>query len=77
MVITLPDKGSGILILDKTEYATMSLLKESSITDEAKLILINLESPKKQREDLQSTIICHLKRRRDCPPSCEEFFRDP
>ena len=38
IVIARPDKGSGAVILDKTEY--VSLLKESSINDETKFILI-------------------------------------
>ena len=41
IVITRPDKGSGVVILDKTEY--VSLLKESSISDETKFIPISLE----------------------------------
>ncbi|XP_068685098.1 uncharacterized protein [Montipora foliosa] len=44
IVITRPDKGSGVVILDKTEY--VSLLKESSISDETKFIPISLERPK-------------------------------
>ena len=44
IVITRPDKGSGVVILDKTEY--VSLLKESSINDETKFIPISLERPK-------------------------------
>ena len=44
IVITRPDKGLGVVILDKTEY--VSLLKESSINDETKFIPISLERPK-------------------------------
>ena len=44
IAITRPDKGSGVVILDKTEY--VSLLKESSISDETKFIPISLERPK-------------------------------
>ena len=44
IVITRPDKGSGVVILDKTEY--VSLLKESSISHETKFIPISLERPK-------------------------------
>ena len=42
--ITRPDKGSGVVILDKTEY--VSLLKELSISDKTKFTPISLERPK-------------------------------
>ena len=41
IVITRPDKGSGVVVMDKSEY--VSLLKESSISDESKFIPISLE----------------------------------
>ena len=44
IVITRPDKGSGVVVMDKSEY--VSLLKESSIGDETKFIPISLERPK-------------------------------
>ena len=44
IVITPPDKGSGFVILDKTK--SVSLLKESSISDETKFIPISLKRPK-------------------------------
>ena len=40
IVTTRLDKGSGVVILDKTEY--VSLLKESSISDETKFIPVSL-----------------------------------
>ena len=43
-VITRPDKGSRVVILDKTEC--VSLLKESSISDETKFVPIRIERPK-------------------------------
>ena len=51
IVITRPDKGSGVLILDKTEY--VSLLKESSISDGTKFIPISLERPKERGRPLK------------------------
>ena len=44
IVITEPDKGSRVVILDKTEC--VSLLKESSVNDETKFIPISRERPK-------------------------------
>ena len=40
IVTTRLDRGSGVVILDKTEY--VSLLKESSISDETKFIPVSL-----------------------------------
>ena len=37
-------KGSGVVVMDKSEY--VSLLKESSISDETKFIPVSLERPK-------------------------------
>ena len=51
IVITRPDKGSGVLILDKTEY--VSLLKGSCISDETKFIPISLERPKERGRPLK------------------------
>lgn len=48
MVITRTDKGSEVVILERTEYVTMSLLKELSISDVTKFIFINLETPKEK-----------------------------
>ena len=43
ITITRPDKGSGVVRMDKSEYAR--LLKEVSINDKTKFILISLERP--------------------------------
>ena len=44
IVITKPDKGSGIVVMDKSDY--VRLLKESSINDETKFAPVSLERPK-------------------------------
>jgi len=44
IIITRPDKGSGIVMMDKADY--VHLLKEASINDESKFILVQLERPK-------------------------------
>ena len=74
IVITRPDKGSGVVILDKTEY--VSLLKESSISDGTKFIPISLERPK-SRGRPPKHYHPYLKRRRNCPLSWRKFFRNP
>ena len=43
IVITRPDKGSGVVVIDKAEY--VRLLKEASISDETKFVHISLERP--------------------------------
>ena len=44
IVVTKPDKGSGVVVMDKTDY--VRLLKESSINDETKFTPIGLERPR-------------------------------
>ena len=44
IVITKPDKGSGIVVMDKSDY--VRLLKESLINDETKFAPVSLERPK-------------------------------
>ena len=44
IVITKPDKGSGVVVLDKTEY--LRLLSEASINDKSKFCAVLLEKPK-------------------------------
>ena len=44
IVITKPDKGSGVVVLDKTEY--LRLLSEASINDTSKFCAVPLEKPK-------------------------------
>ena len=44
IVITRPDKSSGVVIMNKTDY--VSLLKESSVSDETKFTPVSLERPK-------------------------------
>ena len=43
IIITRPDKGSGVVVMDKSEY--VRLLKEASINDETKFVHISLERP--------------------------------
>ena len=74
IVITRPDKGSGVVILDKTEY--VSLLKESSISDETKFITISFERlkakgrPPKHYHPL-------LKKEKELSSIVKKFFRNP
>ncbi|KAL9986971.1 hypothetical protein ACROYT_G001201 [Oculina patagonica] len=44
IVVTKPDKGSGVVVMDKTDY--VRLLKESSINDETKFTPVGLERPR-------------------------------
>ena len=44
IIITKPDKGSGVLVMDKSDY--VRLLKESSINKETKFIPVCAERPK-------------------------------
>ena len=44
IVITKPDKGSGVVVMDKSDY--VRLLKESLINDETKFAPVSLERPK-------------------------------
>ena len=44
IVITKPDKGSGVVVMDKSDY--VRLLKESSINDGTKFAPVSLERPK-------------------------------
>ena len=44
IVITKPDKGSGVVVMDKSDY--VRLLKESSINYETKFAPVSLERPK-------------------------------
>ena len=46
IVVTKPDKGSGVVVMDKTDY--VRLLKESSINDETKFAPVGLERPRKR-----------------------------
>ena len=43
IIITRPDKGSGVVLMDKSEY--VRLLKEASINDETKFVKVSLERP--------------------------------
>ena len=43
IIITRPDKGSGVVLMDKSEY--VRLLKEASIGDETKFVHIILKRP--------------------------------
>ena len=43
IVITKPDKGSGVVVMDKTEY--IRLLSEASVNDTNKFSSVPLESP--------------------------------
>ena len=43
IVITKPDKGSGVVVMDKTEY--IRLLNDASINDTSKFIPISTERP--------------------------------
>ncbi|XP_068742347.1 uncharacterized protein [Montipora capricornis] len=43
IIITRPDKGSGVVVMDKSEY--VRLLYEASINDETKFVHISLERP--------------------------------
>ena len=73
-MITRPDEGSGVVILDKTEY--VSLLKESSISDETKLIPISLERPKaKGRPPKHYHPL--LKKEKELSSIVKKFFRNP
>ena len=44
IIITRPDKGSGIVVMDKADY--VHLLKEASINYESKFIPVQLKRPK-------------------------------
>ena len=44
IVITKPDKGTGVVVMDKSEY--VRLFSESSINDTAKFYAISSERPK-------------------------------
>ena len=43
IVITKPDKGSGVVVMDKSEY--LQLLSEASINDSSKFWAVPLDSP--------------------------------
>jgi len=43
-VITKPDKGSGIMVMDKTDY--QQLLCDASVRDSTKFTQCNIERPK-------------------------------
>ena len=44
IVVTKPDKGSGVVVMDKTEY--IRLLSEASVNDTSKFRSVPLERPK-------------------------------
>ncbi|XP_068671090.1 uncharacterized protein [Montipora foliosa] len=44
IVVTKPDKGSGVVVMDKSEY--LLLLSEASINDTSKLRAVDTERPK-------------------------------
>ena len=44
IVITKPDKGSGVVVMDKSEY--LRLLSEASINDSSKFRAVSLERPR-------------------------------
>ena len=46
IAITKPDKGSGVVVMDKTEY--IHLLSEASFADTTKFSLVSKERPKKR-----------------------------
>ena len=43
IVITKPDKGTGVVVMDKAEY--VRLLSEASINDTAKFVTVSSERP--------------------------------
>ena len=43
IVITKPDKGSGVVVIDRTEY--IRLLSEASIADTSKFMPVSNERP--------------------------------
>ena len=49
IVITKPDKGSGVVVMDKEEY--LHLLAEMSINDATKFRLVDPESHQQVEED--------------------------
>ena len=51
IVVTKPDKGSGVVVIDKSDY--VRLLKESSINDEAKFVPVSLERPRTRGRPLK------------------------
>ena len=51
IVVTKPDKGSGVVVMDKSDY--VRLLKESSINDEAKFVPVSLERPRTRGRPLK------------------------
>lgn len=70
IVITKPDKGSGVVVLDKTKY--LRLLSEASINDSSKFCAIPLEKPKTRgrppkyyyplpkKEKILDSIVCRI-----------------
>jgi len=64
IVITKPDKGFVVVVLDKSDY--VRLIKESSINDETKYAPVSLERPK-TRGRAPKFYIHYLKGRRNCP----------
>ena len=44
IIITKPDKGSGVFVMDKSDYVRQ--LKESSMNDETKFKPVSAERPK-------------------------------
>ena len=52
IVITKPDKGSGVVLMDKTEY--IRLLSEASVNDTSKFRSVPLERPKVQGQAAQT-----------------------
>ncbi|XP_068742485.1 uncharacterized protein [Montipora capricornis] len=46
IVVTRPDKGSGVVILNKDMY--VALLKKASIDDNTKFVPVSLEQPKRR-----------------------------
>ena len=51
IVVNKPDKGSGVVVMDKSDY--LRLLKESSINDEAKFVPVSLERPRTRGRPLK------------------------
>ena len=51
IVVTKPDTGSGVVVMDKSDY--VRLLKESSINDGAKFAPVSLERPRTRGRPLK------------------------
>ena len=66
IIITRPDKGSGVVVMDKSE-SDVRLQKEASINDETKFVHVSLEDQMPGVDLLSITIRCFKKRRNWLP----------